>query len=265
MMGDKNSFLLYKNWGKSINKLSDEEAGKLIKSIFTYVQGREKTEFDELATEMIFDIIVDSLERDLEKYKKTVKRNQENGKKGGRPRKPEVITETQNNPVGFKESEGLKKIPKKADIDNDNGIDNVNDIDNVKDKDIEEPLVGNKVSNNSQSNELIKEVVNHLNLINNSKYKHTTDNTRKHIKARINDGYTFDDFKLVIEYKVYEWKNDEKMRKFIRPETLFGSKFESYLQNAHIALQKNADSNQSIIDEIMEMKELERRIKNGEI
>ena len=56
----------------------------------------------------------------------------------------------------------------------------------------------------------------------------TTKNTTKHIKARINDGYTLEDFKSVIDKKCSEWLNSD-MEKYLCPDTLFGSKFEKYL------------------------------------
>ena len=72
------------------------------------------------------------------------------------------------------------------------------------------------------------EVVDYLNLRAGTKYRSTSEDTRKHIRARVNDGYTLDDFKAVIDRKVEEWKGTE-WEKFLRPSTLFGSKFESYL------------------------------------
>ena len=45
----------------------------------------------------------------------------------------------------------------------------------------------------------------------------------------MNDGYTVDDFKTVIYKKAKQWKNDARMCQYLRPETLFGSKFEGYL------------------------------------
>ena len=57
--------------------------------------------------------------------------------------------------------------------------------------------------------------------------------------ARLNEGYSLDDFKQVIEKKVNEWKGTE-MEKYLRPETLFGTKFENYL-NQKIAKKKQAE------------------------
>ena len=62
-----------------------------------------------------------------------------------------------------------------------------------------------------------------------SKYKHTSSKTQDLIKARLNQKHTLEEFKIVIDKKSHEWLNDEKMCKFLRPETLFGTKFESYL------------------------------------
>jgi len=45
----------------------------------------------------------------------------------------------------------------------------------------------------------------------------------------VNDGFTLEDFKTVIDKKCADWLNDAKMCKFLRPETLFGPKFEGYL------------------------------------
>ncbi|MGT2923883.1 conserved phage C-terminal domain-containing protein [Streptococcus caviae] len=74
----------------------------------------------------------------------------------------------------------------------------------------------------------IIDVVSYLNLKAGTKYKHSTQKTRKHIKARLNDGFSLEDFKTVINKKVDEWLNTD-MSKYLRPETLFGTKFESYL------------------------------------
>lgn len=76
--------------------------------------------------------------------------------------------------------------------------------------------------------DLIKYIVEYLNKTCGTRYKHSTVNTQKHIRARLRDGYVFEDFKTVIDKKAKEWK-DTEMEKFLCPDTLFGSKFEKYL------------------------------------
>lgn len=75
---------------------------------------------------------------------------------------------------------------------------------------------------------IIKEIIDHLNLKANTKYRPTTDKTKKCINARLNEGFTLDDFKSVIDIKTKQWLGTE-WEQYLRPETLFGTKFESYL------------------------------------
>jgi len=77
---------------------------------------------------------------------------------------------------------------------------------------------------------LLKEVIDYLNLKVGTSYRSSTPKTKSLISARLNDGFCLNDFKRVIDVKVAEWKDDPEMSKFLRPETLFGTKFESYLQ-----------------------------------
>lgn len=79
-----------------------------------------------------------------------------------------------------------------------------------------------------------EEVVNHLNRRAGTKYKPTTASTRKLVKARLKEGFTVEDMKLVIDKKCTDWLNNKDMAQYLRPETLFGPKFESYL-NAQIS------------------------------
>ena len=57
----------------------------------------------------------------------------------------------------------------------------------------------------------------------------TAKKTRELINARLNEGYTLEDFRTVIAKKTAEWKDDPRMAGYLRPETLFGTKFEQYL------------------------------------
>lgn len=75
----------------------------------------------------------------------------------------------------------------------------------------------------------VEEIVEHLNQRAGTHYKATTANTRKLIKARLKDGFTVDEIKLVIDKKCADWLNNRDMVQYLRPETLFGNKFESYL------------------------------------
>ena len=77
----------------------------------------------------------------------------------------------------------------------------------------------------------IAEIVAYLNDKLGTRYKPTTANTKKHITARLNEGYTVADFHAVIDSKVQEWRGTD-YQKYLRPDTLFGAKFESYLNTA---------------------------------
>lgn len=74
-----------------------------------------------------------------------------------------------------------------------------------------------------------KDIIDYLNMVCGTKYKHTTVTTIKNINARIREGYSIDDFKKVIDKKFDEWNKDSKMSKYLNPDTLFGTKFEKYL------------------------------------
>lgn len=84
-----------------------------------------------------------------------------------------------------------------------------------------------------------QEIIDYLNEKAGKRFK-VNEKTKAHINARVNDGYTLADFRAVIEKKVAEWRGTE-MDKFLRPETLFGTKFESYL-NQNETVRKKAKS-----------------------
>jgi uncharacterized phage protein (TIGR02220 family) len=73
-------------------------------------------------------------------------------------------------------------------------------------------------------------IIKDLNYICNTNYKPTTPKTRELIKARLKEGFTTDDFKIVHRKMTKLWGNDPEMVGYLRPQTLYGTKFESYLQ-----------------------------------
>jgi uncharacterized phage protein (TIGR02220 family) len=99
-------------------------------------------------------------------------------------------------------------------------------LENAKDNNI----TTNNINNNNNSKERkedIESIVHYLNLTLGTKYRECPS-TVKHINARLDEGYTLDDFFDVIDNKYEEWK-DTDMEKYLRPDTLFGTKFDIYL------------------------------------
>lgn len=73
-----------------------------------------------------------------------------------------------------------------------------------------------------------KEIIDYLNEKANRQFK-VVESHKRHIRARWNEGYRLEDFKKVVDNKTQEWLNDSKMNQYLRPQTLFGTKFDSYL------------------------------------
>lgn len=101
----------------------------------------------------------------------------------------------------------------------------------------EEELNNTRTNNTSINKDIVgkpdplpyKEIIDYLNKQTGSNYKHTTKATRELINARSKEGFTLDDFKKVIDNKTSEWLNNIDFAKYLRPQTLFNTKFESYL------------------------------------
>ena len=83
-----------------------------------------------------------------------------------------------------------------------------------------------------KDNNIYSLVIDYLNITANTNYKTSTKNTQSYINARISEGFTVEDFKKVIDSKSKEWLNTD-FEKYLRPATLFGTKFENYLNEAN--------------------------------
>ena len=100
-----------------------------------------------------------------------------------------------------------------------------------------------------------REIIDYLNQKAGKSFKHSAAGNKKVIKARWNEGYKLDQFKRVVDNKCQDWLNDEQMSQYLQPSTLFGNKFDQYLNqrkgNSNGAPQKS--------EEALMMDELSRR------
>jgi uncharacterized phage protein (TIGR02220 family) len=71
-------------------------------------------------------------------------------------------------------------------------------------------------------------IITHLNEKTGKAYRVNNKATLKLIHARLKEGFTVEQFKHVIDVKTHKWK-DTEYQQYLRPETLFGNKFETYL------------------------------------
>ena len=105
-------------------------------------------------------------------------------------------------------------------------------IDRDRDRDKEE-----EEDKDNIKEDIVEEIIKYLNDKAKKNFKSNSKVTIGKIKARINEGYLFNDFKKVIDIKTNKWKTDPKMCDYLRPETLFGNKFEGYLNEKIIKKQ----------------------------
>lgn len=110
MAGDKNSFVMYTEYLRHVQKMDMEQRGKLFTAILCYAAGEEIPDLD-AAADMAFSFIQDRMDRDNAAYMEKCEKRREAGKLGGRPKadgfskkqakakKANGFSEKQNNPV----------------------------------------------------------------------------------------------------------------------------------------------------------------------
>jgi uncharacterized phage protein (TIGR02220 family) len=110
------------------------------------------------------------------------------------------------------------------------------------------PIPNNKPYSKTTNNNTDKYIViiDRLNEKSGMNYRSSSKATQGHINARLADGFTVEDFFSVIDKKCAEWRGTD-MEKYLRPETLFGSKFENYL-NAPVTQRRQYGTNGIAVD-----------------
>ena len=95
-------------------------------------------------------------------------------------------------------------------------------------QDLRQSNTSNNTNKNTSNKEIYSEVLVYLNEKAKTNYRISSREAQKHINARISEGFTVEDFKTVIDNKCSEWIGTD-YEQYLRPQTLFGTKFESYL------------------------------------
>ena len=247
----RESFALYTEHAEHIQALTDEQAGQLLKAIMSHASDIESPPSDAVAA-MAYSFIRARMDRDAEREQEISDSRREAGKKGGRPRKANDNTEKQNK---AKKANGFFAFSEKANESKEKQPENdqyiLNNNKNIKEKENSRKGVREKEeisepssTSRDQTDYPYREIVDHLNAKAGTAYRATSEDTRKHIRGRFGDGYTLEDFFSVINKKVAEWKGTD-MSKYLRPSTLFGPKFEAYLnqQEGEKSEKKNAFRN----------------------
>jgi uncharacterized phage protein (TIGR02220 family) len=138
---------------------------------------------------------------------------------------------------------------------NGNNVDIINDsVGILPEKNRKEKRKG-KEKERDTDNILYAEIILDFNEVTNSHYK--TDPVTKDIvqliNSRMKEGFTLEDFKKVHRNKFTSWGNDPKMKKFLRPHTLYTGKFQAYLN----------EQNNPIVNDERRM-ELQKELRNAE-
>lgn len=222
MADNKNSFIVYAaDIKETLDKLTDDQVAELFRGMVDYQITGEAPEFSGVL-EFAFIPIRQQMDRDNTKWKRTREKRVESGRQGGL-RSGEV----RKAKAGNEANEASASKSKQTKQNEANEAVNVNVNDNVN-------VNGNvNVSDSFESGSdgpysLSSLLISYLNEKAGTNYNVTAAVVQR-IGELIDVGYTADDMKSVIDKKVSEWKDSDKMRGYLRPRTLFGDKFEEYV------------------------------------
>ena len=238
-MNEKLSFTLYNEIFRLIDTIQPKEKrNEFIGKILDFYFKDEKPNFNLNSFE---EVIWLNISKPIISYKSKML----NGSKGGRPKKTESKTESK--------TENKSEIESESETTSDVFV-HVNVYDNI----LENKGYGEKKP--------FKEIIDYLNQKANTHFKYNSKTTQSKINARLNEGYSLDDFIVVIDKKCDEWKGTE-FEQHLCPETLFGPKFEKYLNQKPLKPKTNNKPNwieKDILEDKAsdeEIKELEERLK----
>ena len=174
MAENKTSFVLYSDQRTLINLLSNEQAGILLKHIFSYVNDENPICEDQLIT-IAFEPIKQQFKRDLVKWERTKEGRSAAGKASAEARRINKIQQTSTN------VNKAQQAPTNPTV-NDNVNVNVNDI-----------------KYNSTESIDFGVLLNYINSSFNRKFKIISESVKTKFKARIKEKYTKDDIKNCID------------------------------------------------------------------
>ena len=210
----RDGFIFHSKTMAQVDLLSNEQAGELLKAMIAHYRGEEY----EGVSQIVMLLMLDAGERmdsDKARYEETSQKRSDAGKAGA---------EKRWHSDGNAMANDSKRIAN----------DSVSDSDSVSVSDLKEKCILTDTQKESPAKAeplmpAVQEIVKYLNEKAGTHYRHTSRETADLVKARLNDHYTIDDFKRVIDVKCAEWMGTEQ-QKFLRPETLFKrSHFEGYL------------------------------------
>lgn len=237
----KDHFLCYHNYLSAIKDLSDSERGRLFTALLTYsstgeeprLRGNEKFAFSIMAANIDRD--KQDHEEQLRKTRERVARHRAKEKENNVTRttrytryKSERDTEKENEKESTKEKDKEKETEKEKSTDTFLAKSVVGFVPNT------DPATEKQPDDEDLSALYFRPIIDHLNKTAGKHFRWQTASTQKHIRARLREGRKLQDFLTVIDNMCTEWKGDPKMKRYIRPETLFGDKFEGYL-NANLS------------------------------
>ena len=216
MREDAKSFLVYDDIEAVLDELTDEQVGKLFRGMVSYHSSGDDPEFTGIL-KYVFIPIRQTMDRNAEKYRTICEKNRENGRLGGRQ-----TNRTQANGSDRNQPKAIK-----ANTDSDS------DTYNNSDSDTE--------SSELDVWSLSLSVLSHLNESAGTSYRTDKAEYVKLISELAHKGYTADQMRSVIDKKCADWLGDAKFEQYLRPSTLFGPKFEQYLNQPDSAGKKARD------------------------
>lgn len=204
-------FCAFHSMTSAMRKLSDAEVGRLFRGLLHYSETGEQPTNLQGREELLFDVFSQQIDRERERYNDICARNKANriaNDKTTRDDSSPLVT-TRHHSSQEKEKDKDEEKEKRKDEEKDKRNDNISRV---------------------------------FGLLNERTGKHfrAVGQSRAHVNARFAEGYTLEDFETVIDKKCAEWLGTD-MERYLRPETLFGSKFDGYL-NEPIKRQRPKDT-----------------------
>lgn len=212
----RDSVVFYRSFYEAVKDLPPEEFKESVQAILDYGLDDKPPDKQGTIAHTVFTLVRPQIDANNRRFKNGCKGGKEPNRNQTRTKAEPNCNQTVTKPEPNQNQDGTKPEPKEKG-------------ERRKEKgEINNKTIMSPPTSRDELTYPYGAVVDYLNSKAGTRYKHSSEDTRKHIRARVNDGYTIDDFKAVIDRKVEEWKGTE-WEKFLRPSTLFGSKFESYL------------------------------------